>query len=206
MEPTVAEAVAACRQSHQRLASTVAALDDDTARRPSRLPNWTVGHVLTHLARNADGHRRRLDGALLGREVPRYPGGPPERDSQIEEGAGRTAGELVDDVTTSARRLDETYARAQEAGWPHADLLAADPWPTTQSPLRRLREVEMHHVDLGLGYEPADWPDLYLDWELPTVLSTLPDRLSDAGASRQLLAWLTGRADSMGDLRPGPWV
>ena len=31
---------------------------------------------------------------------------------------------------------------------------AAVPWA-------RLREVEVHHVDLGAGYTPADWPDAF---------------------------------------------
>ena len=31
---------------------------------------------------------------------------------------------------------------------------AAVPWA-------RLREVEVHHVDLGTGYTPADWSDAF---------------------------------------------
>jgi maleylpyruvate isomerase len=45
--------------SHQRLLSTLDPMDgegltDEMVNRPSRLPDWTVGHVLAHLARNAD--------------------------------------------------------------------------------------------------------------------------------------------------------
>ena len=35
----------------------------------------------------------------------------------------------------------------------------------------------MHHVDLGLGYEPSDWPEDYVAWELPVLLATVPDRV-----------------------------
>ena len=54
---------------------TVAKLTDEDVLSPTRLPEWTVGHVLTHLARNADGHTRRLEAALRGEDVARYPGG-----------------------------------------------------------------------------------------------------------------------------------
>jgi len=41
--------------------------------------------------------------------------------------------------------------RSAAAGWPHAELRGHDSWPTTASPSRRLREVEVHHADLGPG-------------------------------------------------------
>jgi len=200
-----AAVVAACRAAHERLIATAATIDDATARQPSRLPGWTVGHVLTHLARNADGHARRLSGALRGEDLPRYAGGSAERARGIEEGAGRPARALIADVTGSAHRLEAVWARSIEAGWPNPDFLGGDKFPITASPMRRLREVEVHHVDLGLGYEPADWPDLYLGWELGHALNRLPRRLS-APDARSLLAWLTGRGDLPKDLELGPWM
>jgi maleylpyruvate isomerase len=205
-EPDPAAAIEACHAAHERVAATASTVDDSTARRPSRLPGWTVGHVLTHIARNADGHLRRLEGALRGEDIPRYPGGMPERDKEIEAGATRPATELAADITESARRLEDVWRRSVEAGWPNAHFLGDDRFPTPGSPLRRLREVEMHHVDLGLGYEPADWPDLYVDWELTQALSRLPQRLSAPADTRRLLAGLTGRADWPADLRLGPWM
>jgi maleylpyruvate isomerase len=198
--------VAACHAAHQRLLATAARVHDDDARRPSRLPGWTVGHVLTHLARNADGHARRLEGALQGAEVPRYAGGSEERDREIAAGSGRTAGELADDLAESARRLEEVWHQSVQAGWPNAELLANDRWPTTGSPARRLREVEVHHVDLGLGYEPADWPDEYVRWELPHVLERLPRLLADPGDAGRILAWITGRAAWPDGVELRPWM
>ncbi len=205
MEPEPSAAITACRSAHERLRSTVSGIDDQTARRSSRLPGWSVGHVLTHLARNADGHVRRLEGALRGQEMARYPGGPDQRDTDIEDGAGRPARELSRDVADSARRLEETWSRSEAAGWPSADLLAADHWPTSASPLRRLREVEVHHVDLGLGYRAANWPEDYVRWELPTALEGLPQRLSRPTDSRRLLAWLIGRSPWPEGLELDPW-
>jgi maleylpyruvate isomerase len=170
-------AIEVCRGAHQRLMHVVRDVDEETARRPSLLPGWSVGHVLTHLARNADGHVRRLEGALHGEEIARYPGGTDQRDREIEEGAFRPVHDLVEDVAVSARRLEEVWSRCQAVGWSNRHLLGTDQWRTTASPLRRLREVEVHHVDLGLGYGPADWPEEYVRWDLPLVLAQLPRRL-----------------------------
>jgi maleylpyruvate isomerase len=200
-----AEAITACRSAHERVLATASSVDDDIVRAPSRLPGWTVGHVLTHIARNADGHARRLEGALRGEDLPRYPGGMAERDRAIDEGAARPAAAIATDVAESARRLEATWQRCADAGWPNAEFLGGDKFTITASPLRRLREVEVHHVDLGLGYEPADWPDLYVGWELPHALHRLPARLSPPEA-RRVLAWLTGRADLPADLTLGEWL
>src|SRR5215472_16842111 len=45
-------------------------LTDADVREPSLLPGWTRGHVLTHLARNAEGGVRLLEWARTG--VPSY--------------------------------------------------------------------------------------------------------------------------------------
>jgi maleylpyruvate isomerase len=188
-----AAAIELCDTSHARLAQTLAGLTDTAARAPSRLGEWTVAHVVTHIARNADGHVRRLDGALEGLDVNRYPGGSTQRGREIAEGAERSAAELVADLAGAQQRLEEAWRRSAAAGWPHAELLADDHWPTTSSPVRRLREVEVHHVDLGLGYEPADWPAAYVAWELPTILATVPKRLRRPDDARDVVTWLTGR-------------
>ena len=194
-----------CLASHQRLINTVSQLDDATVRKPSILPGWTVGHVLTHIARNADGHVHRLEGALRGEEVPRYPGGPAQRDAEIEEGAGRDAEELLDDITSSAVRLQETWRRCEAEGWPNTHLMAGDKFRINESPLRRLREVEIHHADLGLDYNAQDWPEDYVRWELAATLPSVPDRLDGDEQSRIFLSWLIGRSDLPPGFRLGQW-
>lgn len=52
--------------AHARLLSTLARLTDDDARGPSLLPAWSVGHLVTHLARHADSHVRMLEAAARG--------------------------------------------------------------------------------------------------------------------------------------------
>lgn len=86
------------RLAHQRLLGTASRLDDAQTRRASLLPEWSIGHVLTHLARNADGHSRRFAAALRGADEPRYPGGAQQRCDEIDEGAGRPAAQILCDL------------------------------------------------------------------------------------------------------------
>jgi maleylpyruvate isomerase len=196
-------AIEFCRAAHARLLAAVEELTDDQARSPSRLPGWTVGHVLTHLARNADSHTRRLEGALRGQDVPRY--GPGQRDAAIAEGAGRPAGEIVPDLKAAQEALETVWDRSMAAGWPNRQLLGDDRWETNGSPARRLREAEVHHVDLGLGYEPSDWPEDYVTWELPRALATVPGRARRPDDVRDLVAWAIGRGPLPSLVELGPW-
>ena len=202
------------QDSHARLRETLAGLGDVDARRPSLLPGWTVGHVLTHLARNADSHVRMLEGARRGDVADQYPGGNARRAADIDAGAGRPARELVADVVESAGRLEEMWAATPEdVRRTGRGRVVSGLWPLAELPFRRWREVEIHHVDLGLTYGIEDWPDAYVEAELALALPSLAARLP-AGASvdvgavdrRRLLAWIVGRASDP-DLPPlSPWT
>jgi maleylpyruvate isomerase len=205
LESDPVQAVGLCGAAHGRLVGTVERATDDQIHASSRLPGWTIAHVLTHIARNADGHVRRLAGALRGDDVPRYPGGPAQRASEIDEGASRSVAAILADLDISQRQLDSVWEQSMAAGWPHAGLLGDDHWRATASPVRRLREVEMHHVDLGLGYEPSDWPEEYVAWELPVLLATVPSRVPRTDDARALLAWLSGRQSSPAAIELDPW-
>lgn len=194
-----------CRAAHRRLRATLGRLDDDVVRTPSRLPDWSVGHLLTHLARNAESHVRILRAARAGEHVEQYPGGRAERNGDIEAGAGRSAAELADDVTHTAQELEDAWVAMTPEAWAGHGLSGGRPWPCRQLPFYRWREVEVHHVDLGLGYDLAEWPEPYVEAELPRVLAALPQRISDADARRQLLAWLLGRADQPGNIQLEAW-
>lgn len=199
------ESIDGCRASHRRLSATLDGLDDATVRRPSRLPDWTVGHVLTHLARNADSHVRILDAATRGEMVEQYAGGYAQRAADIEAGAARPADELVADVQATALALEDRWRSMPPEAWSGAGLAAGRPWPARLLPFHRWREVEVHHVDLGLGYEVADWPPLYVDWELPLAVATIPDRVREPGARASLVAWLFGRSGQPEGVSLDPW-
>ncbi len=191
------------RAAHARLLATLDGLDDATAAAPSRLAGWTVGHVLSHLARQADGHVRMLDAAAAGDVADQYDGGPEGRAAEIEAGAGRPAVELVADVAATIERLEAVWDRTDAAVWAHGFGRGTfgDLQPCADLPFRRWREVEVHHADLGLDFEPSHWTATFVDTELPRSLAALPARLS-LEDRRRLLAWLLGRSPLPPDLPP----
>jgi maleylpyruvate isomerase len=180
------------RAAHERLDRTLATVDDDVARRPSLLPGWTVGHLLTHVARHADSVVRRIEASARGEVVDQYDGGMPGRVAGIEEGAPRPAAELVADVRASSQRLEAAAESMPPEAWSfETRAVSGDLQPALLVLARREREVEVHHADLGLGYGPMDWPASYVEVELPVLLATLAARTDPA----QLLAWAMGRAE-----------
>ncbi len=182
--------VAEIRASQGRLQMAIADLDDVAVRAPSQLPEWTVGHVLTHIARNADSVVRRLDGAVRGDSVTQYAGGVDGRAAEINGGANRSAIELIADVRDSGARLLETLDSVPDDVWDGSVLdLNGRAMPTTMMAFIRWREVEVHHVDLGLGYTIGDWPVSLVQRWLPLLVDDLTDRAED----RALMAWLIGR-------------
>ena len=186
----LARTIDGCRQSHATLVAALSSLTDDEARQPSLLPGWSVGHVLTHIARNADSVVRRFEGALRGEILDQYVGGPAGREAEIEAGARRSAAELVDDVRRTCAEVDEICPRMTADAWANLtrSVTGAES-PASYVLLTRWREVEVHHVDLGMGYTPADWPPELMDTCLPGVLETLPRRTNRA----ELMAWAMNR-------------
>ena len=205
LESNPERAAQLCKEAHTRLMRRVASLTDLDIRSPSLLPGWTVGHVLTHLARNADAHARRLSGALRGEDVPKYESGQSQRRGEIEAGAGRSASEIVADLDASLSHLETVFAESDAAGWPNGHFLGGGDYGVAGCPAHRLREVQMHHVDLGLGYSPADWPDEYVAWDLPVLLATAAERLSSPSEQRSLMAWLAGRGPLDATTTLAPW-
>ncbi|MGH9281121.1 MAG: maleylpyruvate isomerase N-terminal domain-containing protein [Acidimicrobiales bacterium] len=118
-------------------------------------------------ARNADSHTRMLAAALRGESVEQYAGGYEQRAGDIEAGAGRTAAALRDDVRASGSALESAWYGMTPSAWAGHGLSHGRRWPCRHLPFHRWREVEIHHVDLGLGYRPDDWPESYVRRELP---------------------------------------
>lgn len=198
-------AAALCREAQARLLESVAELTDPDMGRASRLPGWSVGHVLTHLARNADAHARRLDGALRGVDIPKYQHGEDQRRGEIDAGAGRPASEVITDLAASQARLEEMFTQNAEAGWPNGHFLGGGNYGVAGCPAHRLREVEMHRVDLGLGYTAQHWSAEYVVWDLPLLLASAADRLGSPTEQRTFMAWLAGRGPLDPETNLRPW-
>src|SRR6185437_8551533 len=83
-----------------RLLDTARTLSDADVLAPSGLPGWSRGHVLSHIARNADSLVNLLSWAATGVEIPQYPSRE-VRDADIEAGASRPIAEHLRDLEDS---------------------------------------------------------------------------------------------------------
>lgn len=145
---------------------------------------------MTHLARNAEAMVRRIEAATRGELVHQYVGGAAGRASEIEEGAGRSAVELVADVCQWAERLDNTFRLLPDDYWSRR-IRSVDGGELAVGhlPFRRWREVEVHMVDLDIGIGPGDWSQPLVDRALPRLIEGLNARADQ----RELMAWMLGR-------------
>ncbi len=172
------DVIAHVSDAQRRFLEAVRDLDDATARRASLLPGWTVGHVLAHVARNADSHVRRCEAAARGEIVEQYPGGYAGRAAEIESTAARPAVDLIADVRSSAARLDHTWTSLADEAWTMVSIdVGGRERPLSALPSRRWQELEVHVVDLGLGVTHRDWADDFVRAFLPRVRGSLSSRL-----------------------------
>jgi maleylpyruvate isomerase len=208
----------ALRDATDRLLATVGTLDDAAVAQPSLLAGWTRGHVLAHIARNADA----LVNVLAGR--PMYVSDE-VRDAEIERDAGRPLAVHRDDVRDSAARLDDAAASLTDEQWQTTVELRGGVTDLAATiPLRRWVEVELHHIDLGAGQTVAELPGAFLDRALDYLakrfrgrpgLPPVELRAEDgrswltgsspgdgtvvvAGTPAALVGWLSGRTTGSG--------
>jgi maleylpyruvate isomerase len=192
------EDLAACRAAHATLLAAISDVDEATVRGPSLLPGWTVGHVLGHLAGHAGSIVRRITGVLEDRVVDQYPGGANGRAAEIEQLAVLPLAQLLEAVRRSAGQVDAIFDTVPDEAWERVSRSVSGMLvPAYRLPFSRLREVEVHHTDLGLGHSPAQWPPVIAERSLPDALAGLPSRTDPAA----LLAWALGRGPAP-DLQP----
>jgi maleylpyruvate isomerase len=149
-------------------------LTDEQAAAPCRLPGWSRAELVTHLARNADGIRGMVEAANRGESVRMYPS-VDARAAGIAAGRGDGAALLRADLRAAHDRLVEAWDVLSDDGWERKGLASAARTMRQFVWVRR-KEVEIHAVDLDLGYEASDWPVSFVMPALEDALSTMPDR------------------------------
>jgi maleylpyruvate isomerase len=211
---TLNEHVSGCAAAHQRLLAALENLTDDDCRQDSLLPNWSRGHVLTHLSRNADSHVNLLQAAVKG-EVGEQYASAEQRNGDIERGSTRSAEELVMDLRLSIYGLEAAWASANEKAWSgQGRTLRGNVIEMSSLVFLRWREVEIHHADLNLGLGYDDLTPLYVRLELdqqimlwrsrkPMGMTDLPEIAKKLSPS-QRLAWLMGRVEVADLAKPEP--
>jgi maleylpyruvate isomerase len=133
-------------------------MGDDAFAAPSGLPGWTRAHLLTHIARNADGMINLLNWARTGTPTPAY-ASVEQRNADIDAGARRAPAEIRDDVIESSDRLAVVVRAMPEAAWSATVRnVQGREIPATDIPWARAREMWIHAVDLDVGASVADMP------------------------------------------------
>ncbi len=158
------------------LLGEISGLGEADVREPSLLPGWTRGHVLSHLARNAEGGTRLLGWARTG--IPRCEyESLAGRAADIDAGAARPAEVLISDVRATAAAFASAAAAVPAAHWQRlVTYTTGHEVPAGIIVSSRLQEVLIHHVDLALGYGPDSWPGWFTAESAAIVTESLTDR------------------------------
>jgi maleylpyruvate isomerase len=201
------------------LLASVDALRDDEVTGPTLLPEWHRGHLLTHVARGADSLGRLLEWARTGVEQEQYASAE-ARAAEIQSGSRRSVDELAADIARTAATFEQAVRSLPDAAW-SVEVLPRTGEPSTADRLVfiRLRELEMHHVDLAAGYTFADIPPEVATLVIDDILGGHERRADSmprlrisatdvelerelgtggplvAGDQADLLGWLSGRTD-----------
>lgn len=203
----------AVREATERLLTAAGKWDNAAVAEPSRLPGWSRGHVLAHLSRNADALANVLRG------LPMYASSE-TRDHDIARDAPRPLAEQLADLRESEARF--LAAAAEPADWSRTVTLRNGVTDSaSRVPFRRRNELELHQVDLGIGYELEDLPEEFVTLEIAfltdrfaghpdVVATTVTDEdgrewstgggaeggpRAVRGPAADLLGWLCGRRD-----------
>jgi maleylpyruvate isomerase len=216
------EALQELTAATEQLLGGLDGLSDAQVAGPSLLPGWTRGHVLTHLARNAEGGTRLLGWARTG--VPSYQyESLAARAAAIEAGADRPAATLIQDVRQTADAFAAAATGMPPEAWQRVVRYTAGQEPRADVIVpHRLGEVLIHHVDLDLDYRPHDWPAWFTNDMLSRTVVALtegskmtppvrlactdtgsvfaigavgPDSPVISGPECELMAWLFGRSN-----------
>jgi maleylpyruvate isomerase len=207
------DVLSGARTAHRRLSEIIAGLSEAEARGPSALPGWSRGHLLTHLARNAESHVRIFAVAARGEVGHQYPGGDEQREDDIASGAGRPVGELLSDVERTAAALERAWGVSD---WEGRGVTGSGEVELRILPMMRWREVAVHSIDLDLGFGWRDLPAAFVRRDLrsmtmrwsarqPMGLTGLPPAVLAAAPSDRL-AWLHGRRDIEGVAAAAVWT
>ena len=174
--PAPVRDIEAVRQSTNRLLRSVGELTDAQMHEPCLLPGWSRAELVTHLARNADGFRGMAEATARGDVGLMYPGGIEQRAADIAAGRGERASVLVADLRKSVDGLAESWRAHPDDAWDREGKLILGTRTIRDSVFMRWRELELHHVDLGLDYDSNEWPIAFVSRTLDDTMCTLPAR------------------------------
>ena len=183
------------------VAKFVENLSNEEIAADSLLPDWSRGHVLSHLANNARGLSNLIEWALTGVQKDMYVS-VEQRGIDIENDAKRSGNEIIADFLEQSKVFATNLDRLM-AGPLLADEVVlgngSHVHPHEMTTLRE-RELLVHLVDLGLDYKANDWS---FDFSIKTLKSVSAGKRKERVNFRLLIAgdhtW-TGDQNGMVDI------
>ncbi|WP_435768616.1 maleylpyruvate isomerase family mycothiol-dependent enzyme [Nocardioides sp. SYSU DS0651] len=147
------------RRADQRLLDDVGAMAERLWGGESLCRGWSRAHVVAHLALNAEALAGVVRGAAEGRAVPMYAAGD-ARDADIAALSGEPPALVRERLLAATDAFDDalTVLGSVPDGATFERTPGGRVLPVSVVPALRLREVEIHHADLAVGYSYADWP------------------------------------------------
>lgn len=168
------------------VAKFVSDLSNEEVAADSLLPNWSRGHVLSHLANNARGLSNLIEWALTGVKKDMYIS-VEQRGIDIDEGAKRPGNEIVADFLEQSKIFAVNLERLMAGPILGEEVVlgnGAHVHPFEMTTLRE-RELLVHLVDLGLDYKANEWT---LDWSIKTLKSVSSGKRKEPVKFRLLIA------------------
>lgn len=168
------------------VAKFIEKLSNEEIAADSLLPDWSRGHVLSHLANNARGLSNLIDWALTGVQKDMYVS-VEQRGIDIENDAKRSGNEIIADFLEQSKVFAANLDRLM-AGPVLADEVVlgngSHVHPHEITTLRE-RELLVHLVDLGLDYKANDWT---FDFSTKTLKSVSAGKRKERVSFRLLIA------------------
>jgi maleylpyruvate isomerase len=187
--------------ANSRLVRTVDGFHGDDWSAPSGLPGWSRAHVVAHLALNAEALARALRGVVAtDPDEPRTMYDSDEqRATDIVALARQHHGVIRDRFLAGISLVKDAAIAVPEAAWdsrvertPGGRSMA-----TTSLPGMRLREVEIHHVDLDKGYTRSDWSLEFAEHLLDAMAKRLrPDASFEVKPLDSERTWVFGGGEA----------
>lgn len=158
---------------------------------------------------------RQAHFALKGRTVEVYDGGQTGRAASIEEGAGRSATELIVNLEDGLTKLEDVWSSLAPRDWELPSTHRGSTLLATQ--LCWWREINIHYADLDIGYRSDNWSGPLGEHLISFLQSRLPEEgtiillagdtghrwefgtgavTTVYGSQNALAAWLAGRPAS----------
>ena len=193
-------------EAGQRLVRTVDGFSGDDWTAPSLLPDWSRAHVVAHLALNGEALGGVLRGVVENEPVAMY-ASQDARADDIAELSGADHAELRDRLLASLTTFQDAMLALPKEAWSgRFERTPGGPtFPVDAVPLMRVREIEIHHADLGAGYTADHWPASFAEIVVDGMVKRLdPDphfRVTPLDSER---SWDVGAVDDESAVVTGP--